>query len=272
MQVRVDLPRTQRRANCDADGDQMHGELQAFRRRLTRPALLPYNARLGIDLADSASTMSNNILAERLIDTLPPSRPGLFNPWRDWCDADDRSNPLGGPEGRLTRLAAHLDCEPRYIVCGQSPGWRGCRYSGIAFTSERQVIDGIIPRIASSSNRLTRTSPRDGPLSEPSATIMWNTLRRLGIANDVVLWNALQMHPHKPSLPWTNRTPTRAEIELGAPALEMLLEAFPDAKVISVGRKSEDLLRELDLLPNGHLRHPAYGGARRFAEGMGRLV
>jgi hypothetical protein len=80
------------------------------------------------------------------------------------------------------------------------------------------------------------------------------------------------MHPHKPSLPWTNRTPTRAEIELGAPALEMLLEAFPDAKVISVGRKSEDLLRELDLLPNGHLRHPAYGGARRFAEGMGRLV
>ena len=52
----------------------------------------------------------------------------------------------------------------------------------------------------------------------------------------------------------------------------MLLEAFPDAKVISVGLKSEELLRELDILPNGQLRHPAYGGARKFAEGMRRLV
>ncbi|HEY4068001.1 MAG TPA: uracil-DNA glycosylase [Burkholderiaceae bacterium] len=216
--------------------------------------------------------MPNFTLAQRLTGTLPASRPGLFNPWRDWCDADDRSNPLGGPEGRMSRLAEHLDCDPRYIICGQSPGWRGCRYSGIAFTSERQVIDGAIPRISSSPDRLTRASPQGGPLSEPSSTIMWNTLRRLGISGDVLLWNALQMHPHQPSLPWSNRTPTWGEIQLGAAALEMLLDAFPDAKVIAIGRKSEDLLRELDMLPNGQLRHPAYGGARQFAEGMRRLV
>jgi hypothetical protein len=216
--------------------------------------------------------MPNFTLAQRLIGALPASRPGLFNPWRDWCDADDRSHPLGGPEGRLIRLAEHLDCEPHYIICGQSPGWRGCRYSGIAFTSERQLLEGSIPRISSTPYRLTRASPSGGPLSEPSATIMWNTLRRLGIQSDVVLWNALQMHPHQPSVAWSNRTPTWSEVELGAPALEMLLDAFPDAKVIAIGRKSEDLLRELDMLPNGQLRHPAYGGARQFAEGLSRLV
>jgi uracil-DNA glycosylase len=216
--------------------------------------------------------MSNLTLAQRLIDTLPLSRPGLFNPWRDWCDADDRSSSVGGPEGRVKRLAEHLDCEPRYIICGQSPGWRGCRYSGIAFTSERQILDGVIPRIEAPTTRLTRAGLHRRPLSEPSATIMWNTLHWLGVANDVVLWNALQLHPHRPSAPWSNRTPTRAEIELGAPALEMLLEAFPDARVISIGLKSEDLLRELDVLPNGQLRHPAYGGARQFAEGMRRLI
>jgi uracil-DNA glycosylase len=216
--------------------------------------------------------MSNRTLAQRLTDTLPSSRPGLFNPWRDWGDADDRNNPLGGPEGRLNRLAAHLDCEPRYIICGQWPGWRGCRYSGIAFTSERQVMDGVAPRIAPTLHRLTRATSCGAPLSEPAATIMWNTLHRLGIANEVVLWNALQLHPHRPSLPHTNRTPTWAEIELGAPALEMLLEAFPDAKVISIGLKSEELLREIDMLPNGRLRHPAYGGARQFSEGMRRLI
>jgi hypothetical protein len=221
------------------------------------------------------TTMSNIKLAQRLIGTLPPSRPGLFNPWRDWCDADDRSNLQGGPEGRLSRLAAHLDCEPRYIICGQSPGWRGCRYSGVAFTSERQIMEGVVPRIAPTSNRLTLDGPGipfGGPLTEPSATIMWNTLHRLGIAGDAVLWNALQLHPHQPLQPSTNRTPTWAEIEIGAPALEMLLEAFPDAKVIAIGLKSEELLRSLDMLPNGQLRHPAYGGARQFAEGMRRLI
>lgn len=216
--------------------------------------------------------MSNFTLAERLVATLPASRPGLFNPWRDWCDAEDRSNPLGGPEGRLKRLAAHLDAEPRYILCGQSPGWRGCRYSGIAFTSESQLINGVVPRLPTLPGRLTQAGAGGGALSEPSATIMWNTLHRLGIAGEVVLWNALQMHPHQPSRPWSNRTPTWAEIELGAPALEMLLAAYPDAKVIAIGHRSEDLMGELDLVPNGQLRHPAYGGARQFAEGMRRLV
>src|ERR1700712_4171462 len=158
--------------------------------------------------------MSNLTLAERLTDTLPASRPGLFNPWRDWCVEDDRGNPASGPEGRMERLAAHLDCEPRYIICGQSPGWRGCRYSGIAFTSERQLIDGVIPRMATSADRLTRGGTLRGSLSEPSATIMWNNLRRLGIAGEVVLWNALPMHPHQPSNPWTNRMPTWSELAL----------------------------------------------------------
>jgi hypothetical protein len=216
--------------------------------------------------------MSNLSLAQRLIDTLPPSRPGLFNPWRDWCDADDRTSPIAGPEGRLRRLAAHLDCAPRYIICGQSPGWRGSRYSGIAFTGERQIIDGVVPRIPAAPYRLTRATQDGRALVEPSGSIVWNTLHRLGIASEVVLWNAVQLHPHRPSMPWSNRTPTRAEIELGAPALEMLLEAFPDAKVISVGLKAEELLLELDLMPNGRLRHPAYGGARAFADGMRHLM
>jgi uracil-DNA glycosylase len=227
---------------------------------------------LALHLLAPNGTMANFVLAQRLIDALPASRPGLFNPWRDWCDADDRSDSLGGPVGRVGRLAAHLDCEPRYIICGQSPGWRGCRYSGVAFSSERQVLDGVLPRVPAPSHRLTRCSPTGAPITEPSASIMWNTLHALGVAKEVVLWNALQMHPHRPAIPWSNRTPSQAEMELGAPALEILLDAFPDAKVISVGTKSENLLRVLDLLPNGQLKHPAYGGARQFAEHLRCLL
>jgi hypothetical protein len=217
-------------------------------------------------------TMSTPSLTDRLLETLPASRPGLFNPWLDWCEADERGHPQAGPAGRRARLAAHLDCEPRYLLIGESPGWRGCRYSGVPFTSERQLIDGSIPRMPPLRQRLTRDSPSGGPLAEPSATIVWNTLRALRIAEHVVLWNALQLHPHRPGTAWSNRRLASAELGLGAPALELLLDTFPDARVIAIGKRSEELLRELDVLPNGLLRHPAYGGAREFAEGLRRLI
>ena len=120
--------------------------------------------------------------------------------------------------------------------------------------------------------RLTRESPHGGPFAEPSATIIWKTLRALGIAHDVVIWNALQLHAHRPGERWTNRTPTPAEFELGAPALQIVLDAFPDAKVIAIGKKAEALLREMDVVPNGQVRHPANGGARAFADALRHLV
>ena len=55
--------------------------------------------------------------ASRLVSTLPPGGPGLFNPWRDSCRFDSPDN---GPSQRLDRLAAHLDCDPRFILMNYS--------------------------------------------------------------------------------------------------------------------------------------------------------
>ncbi len=57
--------------------------------------------------------MSNNKLAKLLTDTLPSRRSTLFNPWRDRCDDDE---PWNGPDAKLTRLAAHLACNPKFIT------------------------------------------------------------------------------------------------------------------------------------------------------------
>ena len=65
----------------------------------------------------------NTSLAEALVDTLPTRCPGLFNPWRDRCELDVTGSPEAGPEGRLVRLAEHLDCTPRFILVGEAPGW-----------------------------------------------------------------------------------------------------------------------------------------------------
>lgn len=205
-------------------------------------------------------------LALRLIDTLPVGVPGLFNPWRDHCPDDQRHN---GPETKLERLALHLDCSPRYILCGEAPGHLGCRHSGVAFTSERLLLDGSIPRIPRIHQRLT---VRRLPFAEPSATIVWKTLYRLGIAEHTILWNALQMHPHKPGNHRSNRTPTKPEIALGDPALRILIDAFPYAKIVAIGKKAERLLLDMGLVPAIAVRHPANGGAVKFADGMRAFI
>ena len=209
--------------------------------------------------------MSNNKLAKLLTDTLPSGLPNLFNPWRERCTDDE---PCNGPDAKLARLAAHLACDPKFILCGEAAGYQGCRHSGIAFTSERLLREGRIPRISPMSHRLTS---RALPYSEPSATIVWGALYNLGIEERTILWNALPMHPHKSRDEQSNRTPTSEEFEIGKRALQMLVREFPLAKVVAVGRKAEKSLKTMDIRAE-YVRHPANGGATKFAQGLELLV
>jgi hypothetical protein len=209
--------------------------------------------------------MSNNNLAKILTDTLPSGLPTLFNPWHDHCTDDE---PCNGPATKLARLAAHLDCDPKFVLCGEAAGYLGCRHTGIAFTSERLLLHGKIPRISPMSHRLTS---RALPYSEPSATIVWEALYNLGIEERTILWNALPMHPHKSRDEQSNRTPTSEEFEIGKRALQMLVREFPSAKVVAVGKKAERSLNSMGI-PAAYVRHPAYGGATKFAQGLELLV
>jgi uracil-DNA glycosylase len=212
--------------------------------------------------------MSNTELARRLIDTLKSAfSPELFNPWRDHCTD---CKPCNGPDAKLARLAAHLACVPEFILCGEAPSHRGCRHSGIAFTSECLLLSGAIPRMPPMSHRLT-TKKR--PYKERSATIVWKALYNLGIEERTILWNALPMHPYELENEQSNRTPPPAEvIKFGKHALEMLVDSFPSATVVAVGKTAEGLLDSMgiDYTP---VRHPAaYGGATEFTQRLKSLV
>ena len=129
-------------------------------------------------------------------------------------------------------------------------------------------MEGVIPRVSQPRGRL---STRETSFAEPSATIVWKTLYQLRLQDDVVPWNALQMHPHRPGEPWTNRTPTAAELAHGGPGLKILLDAFPTARVVAIGRKAAELLADSGIQAAATVRHPANGGAREFASGMEAL-
>lgn len=54
--------------------------------------------------------------------------------------------------------------------------------------------------------------------------------------------------------------------------MRLLVEAFPGAKVVAIGKKAEGLLTEMDIQVKAAVRHPANGGATEFAAGLQALI
>lgn len=149
-----------------------------------------------------------------------------------------------GPRAGLLRerLERYLDArwQAPLLLVGEAPGWRGARISGLPFTSERQLVG-------------------EGP-AEATATIVARTLAELGLAEQVVLWNAVPTHPHRPGLPDSNRPPTRAEVAAARPYLDALACG---RRVLAVGRVAAAALPGAPAL-----RHPSHGGASAFRAGL----
>src|SRR6266705_2723755 len=124
-------------------------------------------------------------------------------------------------------LRARSDCE--LVLVGEAAGYRGARVSGIPFTSERQLTGA-------------------GP-AEATATIVHRVLAKLGVSDDVLLWNVVPTHPGDAT---SNRRPTRAEVEAAAPFLDELTRG---RTAIAVGRLAAEVL---DVR---YVRHPSHGGA-----------
>ena len=188
----------------------------------------------------------------------------VFNPWRDRDPLDVSGQ---GAVARNERLGSHFDRDAKYLLIGEAPGYRGCHFSGVPFTCEKQLCDGIVPGLPAHA----RFTTRELPWSEGSATVIWSTLYELGIAEQTVMWNAYPWHPHQPGNLLSNRTPTPREIFDGAPLLAMLVKQFSGAKLLAVGQIALRTLQTLGVSATP-LRHPSMGGSRQFREQMRELA
>ena len=140
------------------------------------------------------------------------------------------------------RLAAYLDerAGASVLLVAEAPGYRGTRVSGIPLTSERQLTG-------------------EGP-AEATATVVHGVLGGLGLEEDVLLWNVVPTHPGDE---WSNRRPTRAEVEAG---LSFVYELARGRRVVPVGRVAHEALG------GRYVRHPAHGGAAEFRRGLRELL
>lgn len=182
----------------------------------------------------------------------------VFNPWRMIDPNDAGETPISD---RIRRLDAHLDCNAKYLLIGEAPGYRGCHFSGVPFTSEWQYFDS---RIAGpfAGKRITKF---DAPLKETSASVIYRVMDECGVTDKTIMWNSFPWHPHNPGVPMSNRTPKPREVMVGAKLLGYILEANPGIRVIAVGRIAEGLLAGLGVR-SASVRHPSMGGSNIFRQ------
>lgn len=246
--------------------------------------------------------MSHNQL-DKFLRLLKASPSGaVFNPW--W--QIDEENDIGprSPAIRRKHLAAYFRerlGKARLAIIGEALGYRGGHFSGIPMTSERmllgkqpaiaaalrerrnrkansknsghhgkpglQILSGIKPR------RTSKPSICADGFSEPTATIVWGALLKIGVLPDeFVLWNAFPWHsfdPHRGLL--SNRMPNKSEQLSGRPLLKDFLELFPWEQIVALGKIAAAQLEQLGFKAHC-VRHPASGGAKLFRQQIVRIA
>jgi hypothetical protein len=182
----------------------------------------------------------------------------VFNQYRS---DDPEIDVRGGAAKRRENLRRYLKAirEPRYAFIGLAAGYRGARFTGVAFTDE--------DRLCFPGSCYDPTSRRERPWRELSGGVVMDLL---GARTDVVCWNLVPWHPHQPGEPLSNADPDRETIDQGLTALEFFFQRlYPRTAAVAVGRISAQALSSLRV--NGkpvpvaaELRHPSHGGAAEF--------
>ena len=169
-------------------------------------------------------------LFEEEIFTLE-SNDTLWNPYKG------HNHELDQPEGykvRRRNLKSYLEefsLNPEFLLIGEAPGPWGCRFSGLAFTSERQLSDGSLPFSGNTSSTF------DPPVIERSGSVLWGTLA--SYHPRFFVWNSIPLHPINSGEPLSIRTPKKSELVEYSPILIRMIEILKPKSIIAIGRKSE---------------------------------
>lgn len=203
-----------------------------------------------------------------------------FNPWQDYDAACDLAP--DAPAIRRRQLTAYLTPRvnrAKYLFVAEAAGYQGCRFTGIAITCERMLLDAhkeitsamVLGQPGQRTSRpdcpyMTSRPQRLQGMNEPTDTYVWGAIIANGLEpQDVILWNIFPFHPHKAS-PFSNRTPTNEEIAIGLTYTQALLSLCqPGITIGAIGRKAEAMLSQAGLAAVT-MRHPANGGAGQFRE------
>ena len=150
-----------------------------------------------------------------------------------------------------------------HLLVGEAPGHRGCALTGIPFTSQRVLATSSHPFL----EEIRSSLAVKGNTSEATASIVWNHLESCDAVP--AFWNVLPFHPHNTTDVKSNRAPSKSEVALGQPFLDLILDILSPTAIVAVGKTAQ---RAIDrLFPNVQavaVRHPSHGGKADFISGI----
>ncbi len=156
---------------------------------------------------------------------------------------------------------------PKILLVGEAPGYKGCKLTGIPFSSGEifQRFDHPLLQQLSQQIKIKDLS------GENTATIVWEYLTAKGVTP--LFWNSFPFHPHHHGNPLTNRAPNAGEIQQGIGYLQTIGKIYqPDiiAGIGSKGTRCANLAFPQRDIPA--IRHPSFGGKQQFIQGMNELL
>ena len=155
----------------------------------------------------------------------------------------------------------------RIMLVGEAPGYKGCRITGIPFTSGKLFQTSKHPCIKDLSPKVQISKV----LSENTAKIVWDHLTT--IESTPLFWNAFPFHPHIKNIPTTNRKPNKKEMDAGSEFLQKLSSFYKPDIVAGIGRKGESCAKKVfPGLNIAYIRHPSFGGKKQFIQGLGLAI
>src|SRR5258708_12058250 len=102
------------------------------------------------------------------------------------------------PARRRANMAAYLEAREasaRVMLLGEAPSHRGCRFTGVSFCSETELVrKGDL--VARRPLELTSRDAAVKPQRERSAAVIWSEIERFGRPFAIALWTAFPCHPH----------------------------------------------------------------------------
>jgi uracil-DNA glycosylase len=191
------------------------------------------------------------------------STANLFNMYKDIERSVDLRNGSAIRRENLRAYISSFRSRAKVLLVGEAPGHKGCRFSGVPFTSEAQFCEGVLPFSGQKSSSFPH------PAREATATIFWGIMQ--AYHPKFIVWNSIPFHPYKAGSVRSNRPPRNLEIENYLEILEGVLSTVDPVSVIAVGKRAEKALKLLGV-DFDTARHPSRGGAKDFEMAVKKVL
>lgn len=190
----------------------------------------------------------------------------VFNPYADRCQVHDLAD---APRLRSRALVSMLNAAARADIdalwIGRDLGYRGGRRTGLALTD-----DVHLSVHAARWNVKAERATAGSIVSERTATVIWSMLAH--VTASVFLWNVFPFHPHEPGAPFTNRSHSAKERELGQSILAELILILRPERLVCIGNDAAVAASPLAGRARiERVRHPSYGGQNEFTRQISGL-